>query len=112
MFSEPAAPPSATRRFFEGDEPTSARGAAPSPPKAPVAETPRVAETTDPIEPPIDTPPTYADPSTLPEAMSDDQIASLSPSDVVMARNRVEVAASVEERRALAASSVAARTQS
>ena len=73
-------------------------------------ETAPAAENTASIESPIESPPTYADPSTLPDAMSDDQIASLSPSDTVMARNRVEVAASVEERRALAASSVAART--
>jgi hypothetical protein len=96
MFSEPAAPPSATRRFFEGNETTSASGNAASPPKSPVTKAPRPAETTGPTEPPvespIESPPTYADPSTLPDAMSDDQIASLSPSDVVMARNRVRKA--------------------
>ena len=89
MFDEPASPPSATRRFFEGNETASATGNAPSPPKAPVTEAPRAAETTDPDESPIDSPPTYADPSTLPDAMTDEQIASLSPSDVVMARDRV-----------------------
>ena len=97
MFSEPAAPPSATRRFFEGDETASASGNAPSTPKTPVAETARAAETTIPIESPIEPPPTYADPSTLPDAMSDDQIASLSPSDTVMARNRVRKALKRED---------------
>lgn len=99
MFDEPASPPSATRRFFEGTEPTStsASGNAASPPKTPVPAPPVAAEAKDDTAPPVDSPPTYADPSTLPDAMSDEQIASLSPSDVVMARDRVRKALQRED---------------
>lgn len=98
IFDEPASPPSATRRFFEGAEPTSAsRSDVPALPETRASDTPVASGTKDTTTPSADTPPTYADPSTLPDAMSDEQIASLSPSDVVMARDRVRSALQRED---------------
>ena len=89
LFDEPAAPPSVTRRFFEGTEPRST-----SPVEQEPATTPDVPDDAPEavVEEAAEIPPTYADRTTLPDPMSDDEIASLSPSDVVMARDRVRKA--------------------